>query len=112
MREEEALRRVQRLNLMHLIFRERKVEHIKILFHAFFFYRFGNDGHAALHEEAQSRLCGSFAIMAANCFQYFVCKTCRFFLLQTAPTILSVCHIFSLKHVQFSAAETHAFLLG
>ncbi len=61
MREEEALRRVQRLNLMHLIFRERKVEHIKILFHAFFFYRFGNDGHAALHEEAQSRLCGSFA---------------------------------------------------
>lgn len=78
MREEGTLHRVHHLNLMHLIFRERRVEHIKILFHAFFFYRFGNDSHAALHEEAQIRLCGSFAITAANCFQYFI-KTYRFF---------------------------------
>lgn len=37
MREEGTLHRVHHLNLMHLIFRERRVEHIKILFHAFFF---------------------------------------------------------------------------
>ncbi len=112
MREEGTLHRVHHLNLMHLIFRERRVEHIKILFHAFFFYRFGNDSHAALHEEAQIRLCGSFAITAANCFQYFVCKHTVFFLPQTATTILVVCHISSLKHAQFSAAETHVFLSG
>ena len=66
MREEERLLGVKSFNLRHIIFRQIKVEDIKVLFHTLFAHRLRNADNITLQEIAQSYLGCTFVILFTN----------------------------------------------
>lgn len=69
MGEKQALSGIQRLNLFHLIFAEREVKNIKILFHAVLVGGLGNQHHIALKEKTQSSLGNGFTMSVSDFFR-------------------------------------------
>lgn len=66
MAEEKAFSLVERANRVQVLRVQHEVEHLEVLGHALLARGFGNDGHAALDEEAQRRLGGRLAVLRAH----------------------------------------------
>ena len=66
MREEGRLRFVERGDLLHILVRESKVEHVEVFFHPPDVRRFGNDDDAALQMPAENDLRDRLAVLRAD----------------------------------------------
>ena len=62
MGEEQAFFAVKRFDLCHIFRCQCKIKNIKVLLHPVFVDGLWNDNHIALHQEAESGLCGSFSM--------------------------------------------------